>query len=316
MIFLTAYDTFACKGLNTQRIVQDVNQAMVTGYIRDIAQSIFVVQDGEFGSDTIAGFTHPLNISATNRGIGGKMLPALVFDARPFGKWDRSSLDFRVTNLMEYELLQLRARLNKIWMDDVAEDNEPVHIRDLSPMCLKIFADWLTIDVQRRFSLEPKHQYQLNILAGIFYYSLFTNREKFSEQDLMTASQYIARAMELSQPDVLEILEQIGSPIHGVEDYCKKAAEITGSLRLAEMTPAVLYAAVGGSWFGANAKEILHAAIEHPPTWVALVYRALDERGFQRTGLGKLANSPAYANKKDNFKRAMVLLVNDRAPLQ
>lgn len=316
-IYNSAYDTLACKSYVTGPIAAGVERAQIGGYTPTIHPDILTVQDGEYSTDTIHAFTHPLPLVSSERHQGAEVKVKIAVDVRPFGKWDRAQMQFRITNPQEYELATLRGRLSYIWLNDLLKEKiQPVYFRDLSPLCMRVYADWISIETSRRFALEPGQQYKLNILAAIFYFTLFTNDEKWEEQDNIRCSAYVSRALRCSQPDVLEVLEQLEKPMSGIADFCIAAAVVTGSLRLQELTPAVLFALVGGSWFGAHARELVHVALEYPPTWIALLYRAIEERGYQGTGIGKLVNRTARNGETDEFVRALVRLVNDRAPYE
>ena len=63
---------------------------------------------------------------------------------------------------------------------------------------------------------------------------------------------------------------------------------------------------MGNTWFGANAKEILAVALEHPPTWLSLVYIALKERSYKNTSLAKIALRYALNKGGNDFIRSFV----------
>lgn len=314
MIFNSAYDTWACKGYNIGPIIAGVLRAQQGGYTPTIHPNILTIQDGEYTTDSIPSFTHALPVVESERRKGATPDVRVAVDVRPYGKWDRAQMTFRVTVPGEYELATLRGRLTYIWLADMVQGLKPTHFRDLSPLCMRVYADWLAIEMQRKFGLDPGQQYKMTMLAAVYYYTLFSNDEKWDEQDNIRCSGYVSRALHVSQADVLEVCEQLEEPMKGIDTFCVAAAKVTGSLRLQELTPAVLYALVGGSWFGAQGRELAHVALEHPPTWIAMIYRAIEERGYQGTGVGKLVNRTARNGETKALASALVTLVNDRAP--
>lgn len=309
-IFNTAYDTHACKGFNIGRIQGDIRRAYISGWLPMWSPNIIAVQDGEQSTDTIPAFTHPMVVPGE-----GSAPIQLAVDVRPFGKWDRANYKFLINNEAEFDLLQTRARLNVYWLEEVEAGHEPTHARNLSPLCMRVYSDWITLETARRFALEPEQQYQLSILAAVFYYCQFSNATEFTEHEKHGCSSLISRSLKVSQPDVLQLLDKIETTISGVADFCQKAAEVTGSIRLQEFTPAVLFALVGGTWFSAQGRELVHTALEHPPTWIALVYRAIQEKSYQQSGIGKLVNRGSAASLTGEFVRSLVTLLNDRVPL-
>jgi hypothetical protein len=64
------------------------------------------------------------------------------------------------------------------------------------------------------------------------------------------------------------------------------------------------------SWFGNNAAELLAVSLEHPPTWVSLVYTSLSERSFKNANLSKIVERYGKNNADNEFTRSFVSLVD------
>lgn len=317
-IFNTPFDTTACHGYVVDKIQTEINKANVSGWLEHVHPGICLIQQSQDGLDTIPSFSHPLVDVTGYRHPGAKPDVKVAIDMRPYGKWDKMNYKFIVTAPGEYALNLLRARLTYQWLHDVVvEKVTPRYQRDISPLPMSVYASWLSEGIQSKFALQPTEQYRLQILAGIFYYTLFENNEKLSEDEKMKLSNAVSRNLKVVQSDVLSVIDAIDEDrwLMDIKDFCKVAARVTGSVRLQELTVAVLYAIVGSSWFHPNAREWLHTALEHPPTWLTIVYATCTERGYRNSGIGRITERAGNQKLGKDFVPALIHMVNDRVPL-
>ena len=63
------------------------------------------------------------------------------------------------------------------------------------------------------------------------------------------------------------------------------------------------------SWFGSNAKEILAVALEHPPTWYAIVFSSLEERTYKNSMIARVAERFGKGGAWVDFKNAYSELI-------
>lgn len=295
----TAYDTTHCQGFLLTKHIAALKAANTMGSLNSVAYDMQLVKDGDNFRNAIPAFTHPLEWEA-NR---------LAADIRPFGSWSRHEDDFVIRNKTEVEFALLRMRLNKVWINQNAS-----YLRNLSPLPLRVFASWISESVRRRFGLEPIEQHRLSILAAILYVSNFHNEDKLDETSHIRAATGIARDLGVLQTEVLELLDQY-PVIHSVKDFCKIASEAASTVRLRELNEGLLYESLGGSWFGVNYKEILAVSLEHPPTWIAIVYTAAEDRSYRQAGISRIFERSARRDDDKLFKSALVRLLHDQAPL-
>lgn len=306
-IFRTAYDTKACEGFAISKLTSEITKSLTMGWLGTIPDTAILKVDG---SDTLAAnipaFTHPLLIeveSSTGGVLPGWGPMSLVVDVRPFGKWNQHQHQFDVRNAIEYDLLVFRAKLNSIWLTHPAEV-----LRDVSPFAMSVFCAWVSENVSRRFALDPLEQMKLSILTGFLYQSLFTDLKELSERDRLRMAQSIAKATFAKAADVLEILDQFHAPLSGVKEFCDRAQEVTGSIRLQEFNIGILANIVGKTWYGPNAHEVLFAALEHPPTWLAIMMAASTERTFKNSQITKIAERASATANKQFAQQIMNLL--------
>jgi len=293
MIFKTAYETTACVGYRLDKTITSLKAAYISGDATLIpSYNIYSLIGGSVISNEVPAFAHPLIVDIRNDS------KALFIDSRSFGRFDTLNNLFKITNEVEYTLLLTRAKLNAIWL----EGKEP-WLRDVSPIPIAMYATWISESVGRRFALDPKEQFDLGILAAIFYISQFSDKVELEEKDKLRMVNSITRALRASAQDVIEILDKV-SVISNVFEFCGKAAEITNSIRLKELNPGVLFTIIGGTWFGVNAKEMLAVAVEHPPTWISILLSSFTERTFKNSQISKITERSNFKKTGEDFVRA------------
>jgi len=102
--------------------------------------------------------------------------------------------------------------------------------------------------------------------------------------------------------------------VASAEDLTSNIKAVVQNVRLNSFNLVGLLTLIKNSWFGERARVLLSVAIEHPPTWAAIVYEAVNERTFRNSliakiaeRLGKRSGSEIYAqNYKDLLQRYTV----------
>jgi len=274
-IFKTAYATTACRGFVLRPIEEAIEKARALGYLHPPADLPFAIVTGSSAFElAIPSFAHPF-LTADDQ---------LLVDMRPVGRWDQGQARFNVRNPIEYNLAALRGKLNYIWLG-----RDPAILRDLSPLPLAVYCDWVAKTLARRFALSAREGLDLAIYTGWFYLSLFSDEVTLSEREHNSRVQMIARQLRAPASDVFTVVDKIGTIPLNLPEYCKLAHEVVGSVRLAELNAGVVLEVLGGSWFG-NHRETLAVALEHPPTWLTLMLTAATDRGFKTTGIADIMN--------------------------
>lgn len=290
----TAYDTAACSGFVMKKTIDAIKVAAVHGFLNPAPNAwVKMVEGAASVENDITPFAHPILIDDDY----------LVVDVRSFGRFNPDQQRFGVRNTVEYQLALHRAALNAIWVKDA-----PSILQNLSPLPLAVYVSWISESVARRFALDPGEQYKFAILCGIFYCSQFIQDEQFGERDKLRFTTAIARAVRGTSTDVLEIIDSVGM-IGGVGALCAAAHGVTGSVRLQELNVGVLFSILGGTWFGTNAKEMVAVATEHPPTWMALLVAAFNERTFKNSGITKLTERSTNRAAGQDYVRAVLKLL-------
>jgi len=298
-IHTTAYDTRACHGFAMEKTIEGINYANVSHYLKREGD-ILLIEGSDSAEDAIPAFAHPLKYYPKNSDSGhvghAEEITKIVIDVRPFGKYDSNQAQFNIRNRSEYNVAVCRAKLNYIWIT-----KQPTILRDVSPLGMSLFASWISEALSKRFALDPLEQFKLSILAAVYYNSLFTNETELNEMEVIKMTNAVSRNLRASAKDVMEVIDQC-SVVSNIDDFCKKAHVVSGSVRLQDLNVGLLYSILGGTWFGANAKEMIAVALEHPPTWLTIVLTAYNDRSYKNSTITKLvergnsnANAASYS---------------------
>lgn len=304
-IFNTAYDTTATSGFVTARITEGDKAAAYSSEVNRLeGEPILLVEGAGTYGESVPPFAHPFPF--LDKEYGQEERQWLAVDVRPFGRFDRNTGRFVLgQNKVEYNLAIARARLNVIWSDQAKDI-----LRDISQMPMAVYAAWLSENIQRRYALEPVEQFNVSILAAIFYASLFHNEEKLEERDKLRIVNAVSRNLRCKAEDVLKIIDQV-DVIPNMQAFCEKAAEIASPVRLAQLSPALLITILGGTWYGngSNHRELLAVAIEHPPTWIAILMAACSERYYHNTGLARICERFEKNDIGKNFMHSVLRML-------
>lgn len=292
MINLSAYQTTACKGYLVDKIA---NSLMITRtnfeYDNPIKNSPLAAITAKASIDNsssiysnISTFSHPLIIGDNENRV-------TFVDLRPFTKIDMRSQECIISNRAEYSFMVLRGNLQIAFYTD----NGRVYLRDTSPTLMQIYATWISENISRRFSLDAGAQYRLYIFSAVFYQSLFMSGE-LGDRDVEAMVLRITRDLRVKAEDVFDVIDQVGLTTDGNEPlimmtlpkFCEYLPKVTGSVRLDNFSPAILFTLVGGTWLGYNAREVACVALEHIPTFIAMVYASANNRSFSVSNFSKL----------------------------
>lgn len=319
-VFNTAYDTTAGKGFNTSKVIIAIKESVIKDYLHQQNTGIF----SELESDThailisnhypseavIPYFTHPLVVELGTLKVQNKT-KLLCTDVRPFASVNKNGVrgsedQFIVKNKMEFDLAKIRTVLNLIWITE-----KQLKLREISFVPLAVYCSWISESVSRRFALDPKDQYKLAIIAGVFYQTLFSD-SNILEDDVNKnkVAAAVMRATKASGKDVYEVIEQI-EELNNLKDFCSNVRKILDNPRLQDFSEGMIITLLGTSWFGTNAKEMLAVALEHPPTWLAIVYSSFVERSFKNSTIAKISERYGLNKGQNDFTKALITLVSE-----
>lgn len=244
----------------------------------------------------IASFVHPVEVVTNDKKI------YLCMDVRPFVYVDPKDGSYIVRNKSEFNLAKARLVSTKSWIV-----NSPQSISGLSSMPCSVFSSWISEGISHRFSLDPLDQLRLAIICSFYYQSLFSNKNVFDESEIEKMNSVCIKTTKAPVKIVYETTAMIGK-LDNVIDLCDNIKTILENTRLSEFNAGFLITVLKNSWFGTNAADMLAVSLEHPPTWVSLLYAAMSERTYRNSNISKICER---YSKDNSFIKAFVQLVQD-----
>jgi len=243
----------------------------------------------------IPSFSHPI-INLENKWI--------ALDLRNFVKKSTDNYNYEIKNESEYNLNLHRFILTGMWF--VGKQSNIYNFK----FPHFIFASWLSENLTRKFGLDLSNQLQLRILAFIYYSHLFT--ENYSRDDF---DKLLIRSKEDSiVPKLIEeVNSRVTTELKTIDDFCKDCYEVTGNIRLKDFNYQVLLNILTNNWFGDTGKELTILSLEHPPTWVSLVYASLTQKSFKKAFIATIVDKLNKRGKGDDFLTALSSLTVTQA---
>lgn len=300
-MILTPYQARAASVYDTETILAEIRK------VRALDGSVFRPSFSEsFNASAnllfitqkmpdVPGFAHPI--------IDPEGLRSVYVDARPYttlkadGTWTiRSGNDF--------EALVRRANLSGLWASKEFSD-----FLALGELPLKLYLNWVGGMASRHLAIDPLVQFKVSALAGVYFLSQHYEDDQLTdERYLLKICDKVARAMRGSMEEVYDLVAE-QPPLRTLEVFVEALKTRTGSVRLENVSIAYLFNVVGGSWFGNNARELTAMALDHPPTWISLLFQAMHDRSYRKTQLTQLINTLTRSQEHKDFLRSVELLL-------
>lgn len=303
-MFVYPYDTTVCSYI-TSNLIKAIKAAEVTeGLESNIADPglkndnavnwkhnfLFVTSR----NSNVPPFAHPIEVDF------GADRKRLVIDARGFSKIVQGTGSV-ITNRSEFNFAMIRAVLtNHMAM------GSPKDLLTLGTFPMLVYARWLSENVTKRQGLSPVDQMRLMVIACYFYLGLFRDDKIQTDIELNKNAQLIAKATYAPIDLCFQIADQL-MPMQNIKEFVTQVITILDTPRLEKYSAGLLINTLINSWFGNNSREIVAVALEHPPTWLALVYAAINDRNSKNSNIAKVV----FANdKKDVGKTFTYNLLN------
>ena len=173
-------------------------------------------------------------------------------------------------------------------------------IRNVSPIIGGIYSRWVSETVARQFQLAPDVQLKLAILSAFFYICQFIPKDAFDPKEELKHAAQVARYVGVSVDFAQKELSGIGH-INDLKEFADLVRSLNLSVRLDKFDHAVMLTILTGYWLGNRDREMVAVALEYPPTFITLVYQAINERGYAKTRLADMILR--NYDKGDNLKQ-------------
>lgn len=299
-MILSPYQSTPCKDYDLGKIVREVIAERIDGKVLLENHPIEMIGPE---STEVPIFTQPL----TRYEFGDRRdAPQVVFDARALIRTTRGGdTPYTVSNYNEMEVMLTRARLQLFWQDPDQAKLDLVRAGDLPAIT---FINWLSKSLVGKLGLDPEHQMIISAVTGYYYGCLYYSEAEFDERAKTRLAQQISRWTRIIPADVLRITDPLNY-LANIRDYITAIQACVTSSRVSQLSIGLLYALTGGAWYGGNSREVVAVSLEHPPTWLALVFSALQLRGYRSALLAKVVQMAVRGgNDRDLVKNLSFLL--------
>lgn len=274
-MFITPFQTTPCS-----RFVLD---KLATG-IRRLEIDRRLVSNGDMPSGVFAVPPGVIEFQPFMQPVTRIEIPTLeaevVFDGRPLLRADQTP-----TKMDAWHHAVLTASLTKQWVSDPGFRRDLLNAGDVAG---KAFVAWLSGAIGLRLGLDFGQIALVRACAAVYYIQLFGALDEHSstaEADrlLVRASRYLPGVDAHTLSTVIGKLPAL----HNITDFVEWVKKVLDSPRSEQLTVALLYISLGYS-FGPAYRESVAVALEYPPVFSALVYTAMKERSYSKTGLGNV----------------------------
>lgn len=317
-IYRTAYDTFLGQSHKTDRFVEAVvNLDIHTDFL---IKNSAVFIDAPKATIDYPGTVLPSVISpctATEANMVPITFPTLVkvpavgsvgereflvSDARTMIR-GTSRETATVTNQRDFEFLRARTILGALWL---GKGTQPIHA--LSSLLPAMYAFWLADKIAQRYVLDADEQVKARCVAYHFYQCLFIEPKEPDENDQRKVSIVASRLVFANPKIAMDIFAKLPH-ITGAAHFITVLQQVLQNPRIDDLNVGTLANLMAATWYQ-EGKEQAVVAIEHPPTFCAMVYSAFAQRGFRNTQLSKTLEKFKGAKGEAEVQRAISIVLN------
>lgn len=304
-MLLSPYETIVCASYPVKRLTQSV----VRGHLEHPMDAITTVREQTLPGtimvtphehyDDVMALTQPLLVE-----VGHKKETKWCLDARPFMRYHRQTDSYRLTAVNEFSFQCLRVALIQ------AAEDDPLCLLRLGDVAIKTFIRWITLGLSQRFNLELEHQIRVSVIAAYYYHTQVTPDRSLSPQEMHQLANQVGRQANVPTPTVLVIADELRTLTDG-NALAQALRDHANSIRLSHLEFSDLFAILSASWVGVSARENVGVALEHLPTFIAMVYTGLYERSYRKSMIARRAETVGRQRDRDEFIKAVQRVVAD-----
>jgi len=288
---ISPYETKPCAGYQLDTIKKALSLAEIEGELQPLKMNGKHVS-GVWGispeNKEIPGFAHPL-IYKDRTGTD-----MVVLDVRGYTR-GRKGDELSISNMGEYNFNVVRAALTVYAMKNGVED-----MAGLGDLPMTVFARYIGENITKRLAFSPQEQMLITMVAAVYYACMFRPAGEIDERELQKIALKVARATRIPA-DI--VFDHAGALRHmdGPQDLVDVIKEVLNNKRAENLNVPLLFAIVGGGWFGLNQKETMAVALEHIPTFLGMVYMSLLDRSYRNSGIAKIVQASDRNNAGKSF---------------
>lgn len=254
------------------------------------------------GSAEIPAFSQPLYFESQN---GTK---TIVADVRPFiTMTNAKNQEYKVNNFLSYGSLLERMVMTVCWIEQ-----GPARLFGLGLFPMRVFGRLITNTLARKLNVPQEAQYNIQILACYYYYCLHddSNEREYNQINMAKVVALIHRVTGYELRNVHELVSDLPI-VRELDAFIQVLKDKTNSSRISTLTTSGLYTLLGTAVSVHDPRVTIAISLEHPPTFIGLVYTALTYKGAGKSGLGEIMKPINNSQEAQNFATAYKGLVSE-----
>jgi hypothetical protein len=306
-MYLLPYETAICQKLYpkvTGDIVNKIKRVELDMKLPEVAtplgyklqHAVFVTPSDEH--ELVPQFTQYLD-------IGTPKDPKLVIHGGQYMSIEKRTGTYRLVASGDWKLQCVRMALNMHLLN-----GDEAFFSRFTDLPVKVFSRWLAATLTKQYNLGIESQMAMYVIGAYYYYAMFTPEMRQPGDDRERAAINVSRVTGVPIDAVLNQLTTMG-PLRNVDDLCHEFSTNANTIRIGKLTSSALFVLVHSSWFGVNARENVAVALEHLPTFLALLYMAVDDRSYRNSGLTSRVENAARGNEMAVFVDLVSRAVSD-----
>lgn len=204
---------------------------------------------------------------------------------------------FKPTLLTETNFLVNLAIAQDIWREGPAEFNNVYF-----DAC-RIYAMWLAMKTSKRLVLSAQQQNELVISFAYYWLTRYNSESFINENYYNFIVNKISTLFGFNQNEVYTILNRFNKVVfEDIDVFCKTLSQVIDNPKMKTFNRVLLQTMILGSWLGGvNARELTAVAVEYPPVFLTILYRAMNERSFKNSDITQLAMKLLNKAKQDGY---------------
>lgn len=297
---IDSYTTTAGTADDSRRIATAIKSAIISEDLDRRPESTLGVQSyGGYHPLFITGtypeemeiplFAHPISILS----IRGKNF--ICSDLRPFLKKDpNKTIKDRITDRINFDYALSRNIMNLLWAGGRAGE----FITGFG-YAGRVYGAWIS-QLIRGLGFNDLEAINARITAMAFYYMQCKDGLRWDDEEKQNVVDWIYSGTQLEEAHVKSIVAMLKPMLS--YDHLIDALKITvGGLRASKISISTLSMGFASTWFGYEKNKVVSVAVEHPPTFAALVYSTLASKAFKGCLLAQVIEKTGRRNDHESF---------------
>jgi UDP-N-acetylmuramate-alanine ligase len=121
-----------------------------------------------------------------------------------------------------------------------------------------------------------------------------------SHENKETALIHTIKTLGVNEKLFSETVDKVND-LRGINDFTDAIKAALENVRLNNFNLVVLLTLIRNTWYGNNSKDYIAASLEHVPTWLAIVYTALNEKTYKSSMVYKICEKTKKAGNVETF---------------